>query len=259
MIKRFSILIVVFLFAAGGCKKSYAESVPMKQSEAKLAKAFAMLSEDARNAIPNGDPEEFLADLQKVLDADKEGLLVLCDKTHSLGASYVPKDLVTLEQNDAYSVNRKGLQLRLTAEENLRIMAQAAKKDSVTLLVSSAYRSYDYQRAVYDRLVKLQGREVTDRESARPGTSQHQLGTTVDFGSIDDSFADTKAGRWVNAHASQYGWSLSFPDGYEHVTGYRWESWHFRYIGKEACAFQNKWFGGIQQFMLEFIHAYRSI
>jgi D-alanyl-D-alanine carboxypeptidase len=98
------------------------------------------------------------------------------------------------------------------------------------------------------------GQEAADRESARPGHSQHQTGLVVDFGSIDDSFAATAAGRWITANASRFGWSLSYPNGYEDVTGYRWESWHYRYVGREIAAFINNYFDGIQQYALRFMY-----
>ena len=133
------------------------------------------------------------------------------------------------------------------------------KKDGITLVVSSTFRSYDYQKMIYERNVKQMGKEAADRESAVPGTSQHQLGTAVDFGSITDDFAETKAGKWLEANAMKYGWSLSFPQGYEPVTGYRWECWHYRYIGIPACAFQEKWFKNVQQYMMEFIYAWKQL
>ena len=102
------------------------------------------------------------------------------------------------------------------------------------------------------------GEKEAERFSARAGTSQHQLGTVVDFGSISDEFAQTRAGKWMLQNAAKYGWSLSFPKGYESVTGYVWESWHYRYIGTGACAFQQRWFNDIQQYMLEFIDAWKK-
>ena len=111
---------------------------------------------------------------------------------------------------------------------------------------------------MYNRNVREMGQAAADRESARPGTSQHQLGTVIDFGSITDDFADTKAGKWLAENAASFGWSLSFPQGYEDVTGYRWECWHYRYIGKKAADFQKKWFSDVQQFMLEFIDAWKK-
>jgi D-alanyl-D-alanine carboxypeptidase len=200
-------------------------------------------------------PPAFWADLSGVRDADAGvELLILVDKTHPLPVPYVPKDLVTLTSNDAYLVNRSGLQLRSVAEAALRRMGAAAKQDGVTLVASSTYRSYDYQVEVYGRHVKNLGALQADRISARPGTSQHQLGTVVDFGSIDDSFAATAAGKWLVRHAGEYGWSLSFPQGFESETGYTWESWHYRYIGGVACAFQARWFNDIQQRMMEYLN-----
>jgi D-alanyl-D-alanine carboxypeptidase len=137
-------------------------------------------------------------------------------------------------------------------------MAQAARADGVTLTASSAYRSFDYQTEVYNRNVRMSGQETADRESSRPGFSQHQLGLAVDFGSITDAFAGTAAGRWILVNGPKYGWSLSFPDGYEQLTGYRWESWHYRYVDTALAAFIDTWFGGIQQYALQFIHEWEA-
>ena len=198
--------------------------------------------------------QAFLADLNYVLQNNTEDLFILADKAHFLDRDFKPSDVLPLEKNDSYVFYRNDLSLRTPAEKSLRIMGEGAKKDGVTLVVSSTFRSYDYQKMIYERNVKQMGQAAADRESARPGTSQHQLGTAVDFGSITDDFAETKAGKWLEANAMKYGWSLSFPQGYESVTGYRWECWHYRYIGIPACAFQQKWFKNVQQYMMEFIY-----
>ncbi|MDR3283634.1 MAG: M15 family metallopeptidase [Treponema sp.] len=224
----------------------------------KLRTALTLLPERTRQGIANGDTGEFLEDFKAVLAGDRDDLLRLVDKTHALPDGYQPPDTVPLVKNNFYAISRDNLALRKPAEQALRLMGAAAQKDGITLLASSTYRSYDYQVTVYNRNVRLSGKETADRESAQPGKSQHQLGTVVDFGSISDAFADTGAGKWLAAHAGEYGWSLSFPDGYEDVTGYRWECWHYRYIGVTAAAFQKKWFSNIQQFMLEFINAWRA-
>jgi D-alanyl-D-alanine carboxypeptidase len=80
------------------------------------------------------------------------------------------------------------------------------------------------------------------------------LGTAIDFGSISDDFTGTKMQRWLRDNAWKYGFSLSFPDGYEELTGYRHESWHFRYIGPQAAHTCRLFFGDIQQIMLEFLY-----
>lgn len=269
----FSVLLLVNFTA---CTKSDSKS---KQKEAasaaqsnlqpelnpeieKLNRVLLSMSDRCKAAIPNGDPEEFLADLHRVLEVEKNfrtddlSLYYLIDKKHAVGSDYVPRDLIPVKGNELWNVSRNDLSLRPEAYAALEDLSRAALNDGIKLLVSSTYRSYQYQEGLFNRYVKQDGLELAERYSARPGTSQHQLGVAVDFGSITDDWGDTKMGKWVYDHAADFGWSLSFPQGYEDVTGYMWECWHFRYIGKEACRFQKKWFGNIQQFMLEFLDAW---
>jgi D-alanyl-D-alanine carboxypeptidase len=198
----------------------------------------------------------FILDLLAVLEGDPY-LRFLVDKRHSLPEGYEPEDLVELA-GPSYRLDRPGLRLRRPAAEALEEMAAAALAEGIHLRIASAYRSAAYQEEVYARNVREMGREAADRESAPPGRSQHQLGLAADFGPIDDSFAETPAGRWVAANAGRFGWSLSFPQGYEDATGYRWESWHYRYVGRELYSFIDAYFGGIQQYALAFIHEWTS-
>jgi D-alanyl-D-alanine carboxypeptidase len=198
----------------------------------------------------------FILDLLAVLEGDPF-LRVLVDKTHALPEGYEPEDLITLS-GPSYRTGRGGLLLRKEAASALEEMAAAAAGGGLTLTASSTYRSYNYQVEVYARNVREDGQEEADRVSARPGHSQHQLGLVVDFGSITDEFARTREGRWMLANAGRFGWSLSFPDGYEDLTGYRWESWHYRYVGPELVHFIDTYFGGIQQYALQFIHAWEE-
>ncbi|MDR0374672.1 MAG: M15 family metallopeptidase [Treponema sp.] len=199
----------------------------------------------------------FIEDLGATLEGDPY-LRFLVDKQHPLPQNYEPNDLVPLVQEKTYRIGKNDLRLRSFVEASLEEMAKAAKVDGVTLLASSSYRSYDYQATVYNRNVREMGKEAADRESAPPGRSQHQTGLVADFGSIDDTFAETKAGKWLLVHASEFGWSLSFPDGYEDVTGYRWESWHYRYVGVPLARFIDSYFSGIQQYALQFLHEWEK-
>ena len=269
----FSSLCAILVFFCGsfvscGQKKNKTAATENLQVQnpdlAKLNRVLSSMSERAKNVIPNGNPEEFLADLHRVLESRKnfssEDLspFYLIDKNHTVGADYEPKNLVHLEKNDLFAINKNNLSLRPESFEALKVLAQAAKNDGITLTVSSTYRSYEYQKNLFAYWVKVDGLEEAERESAREGTSQHQLGMALDFAPVDDAFADTVPGQWVYKNAARYGWSLSFPHGYEAITGYRWESWHFRYIGVEACEFQKKWFGDVQQFMMEFLDAWED-
>jgi D-alanyl-D-alanine carboxypeptidase len=199
----------------------------------------------------------FMQELSAILQGDRY-IRLLVDKQHPLPDGYEPQDLIELSAGD-YQIARRGLMLRRPAVDALQSMAQAAKSANVTLQASSTYRSYTYQVDVYARNVRELGQAVADRESARPGYSQHQTGLVIDFGSIDDSFARTSAGRWMQTNASRFGWSLSFPDGYEAATGYRWESWHYRYVGTDLARFIDQYFEGIQQYALRFIYEWEKI
>ena len=230
----------------------------------KLDSVLEKMSPRFKSKVQIGDKKEFLADLEKVLaseadfSADDLSPFFLIDKKNFVGEDYVPKNLVHLEKNDLYNITKNSLNLRPEAFDALKTLSQAAKNDGVTLTVGSTYRSYEYQKNLFDYWVRVDGLEEAERESARPGTSQHQLGLALDFSPIDDDFAETEAGRWVYKNAAKYGWSLSFPKNYEDVTGYRWESWHFRYIGTEAVRFQEKYFDDVQQFMIEFIDGWKK-
>jgi D-alanyl-D-alanine carboxypeptidase len=199
----------------------------------------------------------FILDLFSILQGDPF-LRLLVDKEHPIPENYEPEDLVELKGN-SYRTGRAGMLLRSAAEASLTEMATAARADGLTLTASSAYRPYAYQVQVYERNVKEMGQQAADRESARPGRSQHQLGLVVDFGSIDDSFTQTREGRWLAANATRFGWSLSYPEGYEEITGYRWESWHYRYTGKNLAEFIDSYFNGIQQYALRFIWEWEQL
>jgi D-alanyl-D-alanine carboxypeptidase len=198
----------------------------------------------------------FIIDLLNILQ-EEPFLWILVDKEHPLPAGYEPDDLTEL-MNGSYRVNREGLMLQRSAAASLVEMSAAAKEDGIILTASSAYRSFDYQALVYERNVRQMGQEEADRESARPGFSQHQLGLAVDFGSITDVFAKTAEGQWLSANASRFGWSLSYPEGYEDITGYRWESWHYRYTGRETALFIDNYFKGIQQYAFRFLYEFKK-
>ena len=242
------------------------KAAPVSRPEyQKLDAVLAQMSPRFTADVHIADRDAFLADLEAVLAAEKQyraddlPLYFLIDKKHSVPSTYVPKDLVPLVQNSLYNISRNDLSLRPDAALALDSLAQGALADGIRLMVSSSYRSYAYQDRLFNRYVAEDGLAAAERYSARPGTSQHQLGVALDFGSITDDFAETRMGRWLFAHAAEYGWSLSFPQGYEDVTGFQWECWHFRFIGKPACAMQEKWFCGVQQYLIEFIDAWKAL
>ncbi|MBM7579493.1 M15 family metallopeptidase [Jeotgalibacillus terrae] len=121
-------------------------------------------------------------------------------------------------------------------------MQQAASAAGYSLVAFSTYRSYDYQTDLYNNYVAQHGQEEADRFSARPGYSEHQTGLGFDIGAegqeehwASDSFKDTPEAKWLAENAHKFGFILRYPAGKEHITGYQYESWHFRYIGKDLA------------------------
>lgn len=165
---------------------------------------------------------------------DGDYLYALVSKSTYLGR-YEPTDLVALPLN----LSSRQMTLRQEALDHLIEMADDAATDGVRLIVVSAYRSYETQETIFARNVARAGAEEANRFSARPGQSEHQLGTAIDFGGtnadFDAAYGETAAGQWLFAHAHHYGFIMSYPKDSEHITGYIYEPWHFRYIGQEAA------------------------
>ena len=186
--------------------------------------------------------------------------LLLVNKTNALEAHYVPEDLVELDS--AYTTSSKSIQLNSVAADAVCRMLDAMKRagiDNVT--VTSAYRTYAYQQTLFNRYcaeereahpdwTEEQVKQKVLTYSAAPGTSEHQTGLCVDFfttemeglwnyGSetpnnpYDKGFAETDAFEWLKDHAHEYGFILRFPEDKTDVTGYAYESWHYRYVGVE--------------------------
>ena len=163
--------------------------------------------------------------------------LVLVDRSHALPRDYAPGDLASLPDLGVPTVGGRDLMLRREAAEHLGGLISAAAADGEELVVASAFRSYDDQRSTYERLQSIYG-PGADAMSAPPGHSQHQLGTAVDFTNsvaayqVQPIFGQTSAAWWLQNHATEYGFVLSYPPGKDE-TGYDYEPWHYRYIGPE--------------------------
>lgn len=181
--------------------------------------------------ITNKNKEQFFSLLEKCF-IDPE-LLLLPNKKHSLGEKYAPEDMEYLDGKGLSP--KQGIQIRRNTLNALIDMANAAKEENCNLQVISAFRSYNTQQTVFMHWVKEFGLTEAQRISARPGTSQHQLGTAIDFNLLDESFEKHREGKWLANNAYKYGFIMSFPKGMEYFTGYSYEPWHYRYIGKETA------------------------
>ncbi len=120
-------------------------------------------------------------------------------------------------------------------------MIDAAKADGINLTVLSGYRSYQYQENLFAGYVEEMGHDEAAGLSAIPGTSEHQTGLAVDFGAADytctleECYESTPEGKWLMENAHNYGFILRYQKGKESITGYNYEPWHYRYVGKDLA------------------------
>lgn len=162
----------------------------------------------------------------------------LLDPIYKLGDSYVPPDLVSA----AAAGLAENYQVRSLLITDLKALVDAAAAAGYPLELQSAYRSYSYQERTFDYWVARNGYDAALVSSARPGHSEHQLGTALDFRSADgppawdlEDWGETPTGTWLAENAHRYGFVMSYPKGKQDVTCYIYEPWHYRYLGRELA------------------------
>jgi D-alanyl-D-alanine carboxypeptidase len=200
---------------------------------------------------------------QTSADGQTDRYLILTNKQNPLGENYIPPSLTDISPVYTMRADYKDYKLQkeaATAVESMLRAMHGAGYSSV--LVTSAYRNYGYQKNLFNRYVsdeKAKDPYISDAEavervlkySARPGTSEHQTGLCVDLfdsyrmkelenygheGTKDDvGFAETPAFEWLKTHAHEYGFILRYPEDKVEITGYQYESWHYRYVGVDAA------------------------
>ena len=144
------------------------------------------------------------------------GGILIANKTYSLPKDYNPG-------------------LDPTCKSQFEKLRKAAAAEGLNIYLASGYRSYDYQSRIYNNYVNLYGQAKTDTLSARPGHSEHQTGLAIDVNTVNDSFGATKEAAWLAVHAHEFGFIIRYPKGKEHITGYKYEPWHIRYLGVDTA------------------------
>ncbi|MDD2203108.1 MAG: M15 family metallopeptidase [Bacilli bacterium] len=164
-------------------------------------------------------------------------LLVIVNKYYKLSKDFVPKDLVRIDTKYAVDNDRWVIPV---VKENFEKMASDMRKLGLTIQAKSAYRSYQTQVILYDNYVKASGKTAADTFSARAGYSEHQTGLAVDVRAGTGNygtFAQSDEHDWMAKNAHTYGFILRYPENKTNITGYKFESWHFRYVGKDVAKY----------------------
>lgn len=152
---------------------------------------------------------------------------LLVNKTYPLPKEYVPSNTHKAVGNNSICQDCI-IEEAYTAYTKMKNDASAL---GLNIWIASGYRSYSYQNALYTGYVKRSGKEAADTYSARAGHSEHQSGYAFDLNSVTDAFANTKEGKWINENCYKYGFIIRYPKGKDDETGYKYESWHLRYVG----------------------------
>jgi len=180
-------------------------------------------------------------DRDLVAPAATDPTLIVLDRTYALPAGYVPPDLVPAAGAGLEGTSGDKL-VRSIAVDDLAAMRAAWEVAGLTIALESGYRSFASQAATFDSWVARLGYAAGLLRTARPGHSEHQLGTAIDVispgwsGRIGDWAAETGEGAWMAAHAWEYGFVMSYPTESTTDTCFGYESWHYRWIGREAAA-----------------------
>lgn len=168
----------------------------------------------------------------KYLNTEK----ILVNKYNYVTEDYIPENLQIVSSK--YS--SKTVKLVSYAKEAFEELAAAAEKENYTINAMSSYRDYAYQNTLYNNYGKKDGYDNADTYSARPGYSEHQTGLAVDIDNKKEYFTNfekTKEYEWMQNNAYKYGFILRFPKDKVLETGYEYESWHYRYVGKEIAKY----------------------
>lgn len=203
--------------------------------------------EPTQNPLLPADLDSIREPVQKVpLDTVPSSYTALVNRDYLLPSSYVPQDLVVPKVRFSHSEQGDKRKLRKAAAKSLEKMFRAAEKEKIIIYGVSGYRSYQRQESIYRRNVALRGRKATDALSAKPGSSEHQTGLTIDVSSaavsglLTERLAQTKEGKWLAKNAHKYGYIIRYPKGKSKITGYSYEPWHIRYVGVTVATYLYK-------------------
>ncbi|WP_163100888.1 M15 family metallopeptidase [Peribacillus alkalitolerans] len=191
-------------------------------------------------------PEEYFNDTTvvdgKMVINNPENIVALVNKEYSLTENYIPTDLV--KPNVPFSFGEEKLEKSLMREEAaqaLEALFLGAKVNGIELFAVSGYRSYERQAIILDNEISKVGEAKAIEAVAFPGQSEHQTGLAMDISSksvnleLTQDFKNVAEGNWLANNAHLYGFILRYPEGKETVTRYKFEPWHFRYVGQDVA------------------------
>lgn len=178
--------------------------------------------------------DKFYKNIKFVKNPDD--LLVLVNKNNQLKSNFIPTDLESISLRFANADKY----LKKEAKEQFEKLSLDAYNLGYRIIAISAYRDYNYQYELFNYYVKEKGLDYALSCSAKAGHSEHQTGLAVDIEGSNkdyDNFENSKEFSWMKENAHKYGFILRYPKGKEHITGFKYEPWHYRYVGEEIATY----------------------
>jgi D-alanyl-D-alanine carboxypeptidase len=172
---------------------------------------------------------------------DPASIWAVVNKGRALPSSYTPPDLVAPNVPLRLPGSDPEMQIRTVAAADLQQLFNDAKSKGLNLMLSSGYRSFVLQQSVYNSTVNAEGQQGADSSSAKPGHSEHQTGLAADIEptsrecEVELCFANTAEGKWLAGNSYKYGFIIRYQKNQEKLTGYEYEPWHVRYVGKDLA------------------------
>ena len=182
----------------------------------------------------NKEEDRFYKNIKLIENPDD--ILVLVNKNNQLLSNYIPNNLESISLKYA----NKDKYLKKEAKIAFEKLSEDAAKLGYRIVAVSAYRDYNYQNELFNYYVKEKGLNYALECSAKPGHSEHQTGLALDVEGSNkdyDNFENSKDFIWMKDNAHKYGFILRYPKGKEHITGFKYEPWHYRYVGIETAKY----------------------
>lgn len=172
---------------------------------------------------------------------DPTDTLILVNKNNKAPA--VPVTLVKPDVQPTREAVSENIYMRPEAAAALENLFEGAAQDGITLYATSGYRSYSTQKAIFERKLERMDEKQANASVAKPGYSEHQTGLAMDIEGettkgtgLTEAFGESPEGIWTAEHCAEYGFIIRYPKEKTNITGYIYEPWHLRYVGKEAAA-----------------------
>ncbi|MBQ6354721.1 MAG: M15 family metallopeptidase [Lachnospiraceae bacterium] len=230
------LILLGIIFSIRGSAKHHQAKVKAKQ-EAQQKKSTDPAEEARKKAVKAAKKRE------NPLTEDTGDILMIVNKEYGLSEEYKPNDLTKVEHCDFSVGSDECHQLKKEPAEAIEEMFAAAREDGYEIIMRTGYRSYGYQAALYESYKEQDGEEAADKYSARPGSSEHQSGLCCDVGIEGkdlNAFEGTDEAKWIADNYWKYGFVVRYPQDKEDITGYMYEAWHIRYVGKEAAKYMHE-------------------